>query len=132
MVCSPPGSSVHGILQARILEWVAIPFSSGSSQPWDGTWVSHIISGLLTTQNHQGSQKIHRRASLVAQSLRIRLPCRRHGVNPWSGKIPHALEQLSMCTIPRQIIFKMEKFKIDNLKSNKKRTASYMQRVYEF
>ena len=33
MDCSPPGSSVHGILQARILEWVAIPFSSGSSWP---------------------------------------------------------------------------------------------------
>ena len=35
MDCSPPGSSVHGILQARILEWVAIPFSKGSSQPRD-------------------------------------------------------------------------------------------------
>ena len=33
MDCSPPVSSVHGILQARILEWVAMPFSSGSSQP---------------------------------------------------------------------------------------------------
>ena len=33
MDCSPPGSSVHGILQARILEWVAIPFSRGSSHP---------------------------------------------------------------------------------------------------
>ena len=33
MDCSPPGSSVHGILQARILDWVAIPFSRGSSQP---------------------------------------------------------------------------------------------------
>ena len=33
MDCRPPGSSVHGILQARILEWVAIPFSRGSSQP---------------------------------------------------------------------------------------------------
>ena len=31
MNCSPPGSSIHGILQARILEWVAIPFSRGSS-----------------------------------------------------------------------------------------------------
>ena len=31
MDCSPPGSFVHGILQARILEWVAIPFSRGSS-----------------------------------------------------------------------------------------------------
>ena len=33
MDCSPPGSSVHGILQIRILEWVAIPFSRGSSDP---------------------------------------------------------------------------------------------------
>ena len=40
MDSSPPGSSVHGILQARILEWVAIPFSRGSSQPRDRTQVS--------------------------------------------------------------------------------------------
>ena len=39
---SPPGSSVHGILQARILEWVAIPFSRGSFQPRDGTLISWI------------------------------------------------------------------------------------------
>ena len=39
---SPPGSSVHGILQARILEWVAIPCSRGSSQPRDGIQVSCI------------------------------------------------------------------------------------------
>ena len=38
--CSLLGSSVHGILQARILEWAAIPFSRGSFQPWDWTWVS--------------------------------------------------------------------------------------------
>ena len=37
--CSPPGSSVHGILQARILEWGAIAFSRGSSRPWDRTQV---------------------------------------------------------------------------------------------
>ena len=37
--CSPPGSSVHGILQARVLEWVAISFSRGSSQPRDQTHV---------------------------------------------------------------------------------------------
>ena len=40
--CSPPGFSVHGIIQARILEWVAVPFSRGSSQPWDGTHNSYI------------------------------------------------------------------------------------------
>ena len=36
MDCSPPGSSVHGVLQARVLEWVAISFPRGSSQPRDG------------------------------------------------------------------------------------------------
>ena len=40
--CSPPGSSLHGILQARTLEWVSIFFSMGSSQPRDGTRVFHI------------------------------------------------------------------------------------------
>ena len=42
MDCSPPGSSVRGILQARILEWVAMPSSRGSSQPRDQTRVSSI------------------------------------------------------------------------------------------
>ena len=40
MDCSPPGSCVHEILQARILEWVAFPFSKGSSQPRDQIQVS--------------------------------------------------------------------------------------------
>ena len=42
MDCSPPGSSVHGILQARILEWVAMPSSRGSSQPRDQSCVSYM------------------------------------------------------------------------------------------
>ena len=44
---SPLGSSVPGILQARILEWVAIPFSRGSSQPRDRTQVSHTAGGFF-------------------------------------------------------------------------------------
>ena len=44
---SPPGSSVHGILQARILEWAVIPFSRESSQPKDQTQVSHT-AGFFT------------------------------------------------------------------------------------
>ena len=47
MDCSPPGSSVHEILQARILEWVAIPFSRGSSWPRDWTGVSCIGKQIL-------------------------------------------------------------------------------------
>ena len=43
MDCSLPGSSIHGIFQARVLEWGAISFSRGSSQPRDRTWVSHKI-----------------------------------------------------------------------------------------
>ena len=39
---SPPGSSVHGILQARILKWVAMPSSRGFSQPRDQICVSYI------------------------------------------------------------------------------------------
>ena len=42
MDCSPPGSSLHGILQAKILEWVALPSSRGSSQPRDWTQISYI------------------------------------------------------------------------------------------
>ena len=42
MNCSLPGFSVHGILQARLLEWVTFSFSRGSSQPTDQTWASHI------------------------------------------------------------------------------------------
>ena len=45
---SPPGSSVHGILQARILEWVAIFFSTGSSQPRTQTRVSCIADIFFT------------------------------------------------------------------------------------
>ena len=48
---SPLGSSVHGILQARILEWVAVPSSRGSSQPRDQIQVSCIAGGSLPTES---------------------------------------------------------------------------------
>ena len=50
MDCSLPGSSVHGILQTRILEWVVIPLSRESSQPRDWTRVSCIVGGFFTIQ----------------------------------------------------------------------------------
>ena len=67
MDCSPPGSSVHGVLQARILEWVAISFSRGSSWPRDWTWVSRIAGRFFNHLSHQeapitslrGSNKIN-------------------------------------------------------------------------
>ena len=45
--CSPPGSSVHGLLQTRVLEWVAMPSSRGSSPPRDWTQVSHTTGGFF-------------------------------------------------------------------------------------
>ena len=47
---SPPGSSVHGILQARIPEWIAMPFSRGSSRPRDQTRLLHWQNSLLLSQ----------------------------------------------------------------------------------
>ena len=54
MDCSQPGSSVHGILQATILEWVVISFSQGSSQPVDQTCLLHCRQ-ILYCLSHQGS-----------------------------------------------------------------------------
>ena len=48
MDCSPPGSSVHVILQARILEWIAVPFSTGTSLPRDQAQVSLTAGGFFT------------------------------------------------------------------------------------
>ena len=50
MDCSLPGSSFHGILQVRILEWVTFPFSRGSSQLWDQTQVSRIADEFFTVR----------------------------------------------------------------------------------
>ena len=48
-LCYPMDYTVHGIPQARILEWIAFPFSRGSSQLRDKTQVSHIAGGFFTS-----------------------------------------------------------------------------------
>ena len=58
MDCSPPGSSVHGILQARILEWVAITFL-GSSGPKDQTWVFCLADRFFIVWATREAQKAH-------------------------------------------------------------------------
>ena len=58
MNCSPPCSPVHGILQARILEGVAMSFSRGSSQTWDQTWVSCITSRFFTIWDSLVAQRV--------------------------------------------------------------------------
>ena len=72
MNCSPTGSSVHGILQARILEWVVISFSRGSSQPRDQTCVCRVscVSGLqadsLPTEP-PGKSRIYKETLIIQQ-----------------------------------------------------------------
>ena len=65
--CSPPGSSLHGILQARILEWVAILFSRGSFRPRDQTWLSHVVGRRFTIWKRKSESKSH---SVMSASLR--------------------------------------------------------------
>ena len=48
-LCDPMDYTIHGILQAIRLEWVAFPFSRGSSQPKDQTQISHIAGGFFTS-----------------------------------------------------------------------------------
>ena len=57
-LCNPMDYTVHGVLQARKLKWVAVPFSRGSSRPRDGTQVSHIAGRFFYQVSHQGSPRI--------------------------------------------------------------------------
>ena len=53
--CNPMNYRIHGILQARILEWIVVPFSRGSSQPRDQTQVSHIAGRFFTSWATRGA-----------------------------------------------------------------------------
>ena len=70
MDCSLPGSSVHGILQARILEWVAIHFSWRSSQPKDRNWVSCISGRFFTIWATREAWMLHCRYSNQKETSR--------------------------------------------------------------
>ena len=91
MDCSLPGSSVHGIPRARKLEWVAIPFSRGSSRHMDWTQVSHIAGRFFTVwatreahfRDIEQKGKINTRSS--TSSLRIKIS-HALGRSPGEGK----------------------------------------------
>ena len=72
MDCSPPGSSVHGILLARILEWVAISFSRGSSRARDHTWVFRIAGRLFTTWATRESE--NERGGTISEVIKSQHP----------------------------------------------------------
>ena len=69
MECSPPGSSVHGISWERILEWVGIPFSGGSSWPRDQTHVSHNGGGVFTTRVTREALIRHRVKLIIVSDI---------------------------------------------------------------
>ena len=71
MDCSPPVSSVHGISQVRLLEWVAISFSRQSSQPRDQTHVSCILDGFSTTESPKKPKIPHGMGQLSPQARTI-------------------------------------------------------------
>ena len=99
--CSPPDSSVHGISQARRLEWVAISFLRGSSSLRNLTHVSCIAGRFFTAECPRNTvEKLYTLCPMVifyktiissiALQLKwswICLQCRRPGFNPWLGKI---------------------------------------------
>ena len=58
LVHSPPGSSIYGILQARVLEWAAMPSSRGSSQSRDRTQISHIAGWFFSPPELRGKAKL--------------------------------------------------------------------------
>ena len=100
MDCSPPGSSVHGILQTRIVEWVVMPSARGSSQPRDQPLVSCTAGGFFTyraiweaplTTRHPGN------------SLNNEFKCLRltQGSNPGLRHCRQILYQLSHKGSPR-------------------------------
>ena len=94
MGCSLSDSSVHGIFQARVLQWIAISFSRGSSRPRNWTRVSHIAGRRFTVWATR-----ERLTHLLFLSTQLGIPwwlhqfrdclqCRRPRFDPWVGKIP--------------------------------------------
>ena len=82
MDCSLPGSSVHGIFQAIVLEWIAISFSKESSRPRDQTQVSHIIDRHFTVcdLSQKAEKQYYPSLNVNVKSLsRVRL-----FVTPWT------------------------------------------------
>ena len=87
MDCSPAGSSVHGIFQAGILEWIVIPISRGSFPPRDQTWVSCIAGRFFTVWAiRETSLSTYLATCYKSDVLKIVFPRRRERDKHFSGK----------------------------------------------
>ena len=109
MDCSLPGSSVHGIFQARILGWVPISFSRRSSWSRDWTWVSHFVGRPFTVWATREIQQLKSSEICIVVPYKRRrhwhptlvlLPGKSHGrrslvgCSPWGRKESNTTEQL--------------------------------------
>ena len=94
MGCSPPVFSVHGILQARILEWVAISFSRGSSRHRNWTWVSCTAGRFFPdwATEFNASLECFQRRSLILEPHFLILP-----PHPWADHQYHPQNQHQPC-----------------------------------
>ena len=116
MDCSLPGSSVHGILQATILEWIAISFSRASSQPRDRTWVSRIVGRCFYRLSHQASREVAKELNINHSTVvwHLKQTEKVKNLGKWVV-VPHELIEkskilfervvFSYSTPPQQIIF---------------------------
>ena len=123
MDCSLPGFSVHGILQARKLEWVAMPSSGGSSPPRYWTWFFHISGKFFTIWATRPKANVdvflitfskcfsflvlHSTASLQKEERALHWPCSRMHLWEYSGNNQSHFERLGLgdfskdCAQPR-------------------------------
>ena len=87
-LCDPMDCIVHGILQARILEWVAFPFSRGSSQPRDRAQVSHIEGRFFTSWATRDAAGRQNYVFFLALELPIFTPEEASSLGPWDSDAP--------------------------------------------
>ena len=95
-LCDPVDYTVHGILQARTLEWVAFPFSRGSSQPRDQTQVSHFADRFFTSCATREAQTIMYQFSLVQSLSRVRV-----FATPWTAARQTSLSITNPWSLPK-------------------------------
>ena len=115
MDCSLPGSSVHGILQARILEWVAISFSRGSSQPRDQTRISCIAGRFFTvwaTRESHCMSILHKILGEVYWHPHLTLKCVKkiRWVNRWAVRCS--------CKLMSKVLMRVSKWCVYEILSN--------------
>ena len=102
MDCNLPGSSVHGILQARMLEWVAISYFRGSSPPGDGTQVFYIAGRFFTVWATGEAQCLYSSVNILTVLHSIL-------------KIGQDRKFYMMCILPQFKKIQMQNYKTSNI-----------------